>query len=317
MRLWKPWGGILGAGASWPPCGRAGRRRRRRSPPSPSAAATPTSSRSPALLAIAIALTASPVVYQTVERLELLKVGAVLLFVVVAVFAADQLHRVQDASQVVTASGRSRRARSRSRSSSAPWPPPARAAPTTSCRATGSATRASAWAATCRGSSRRSPARRRRRRPGERSVPRGRGQPGPLAGVVAAGEPRAVRLVRPGRRDLDNRVLARGLLDRVRQPGPARRQRLRLHLARGRRARRAGGHLVRHAVPGHRRGQPVRRGARASWTTSPGCWPTRSDAATREGNSSGPRAGSTSWPCGRWSSSAAPSCCSASTSRSC
>ena len=38
-------------------------------------------------------------------------------------------------------------------------------------------------------------------------------------------------------------------------------ERLRLHRARGRRARRAGRRLVRHAVPGDRRGQPVRRGA--------------------------------------------------------
>ena len=55
------------------------------------------------------------------------------------------------------------RARSSWRSSSARWPRPAPAAPTTSCRATGSATRASAWAATRRASSPRSPARRRPR----------------------------------------------------------------------------------------------------------------------------------------------------------
>ena len=52
------------------------------------------------------------------------------------------------------ASARSR-ARSSSRSSSARSPPPARAARTTSCRATGSATRASGWASTPRASSRR------------------------------------------------------------------------------------------------------------------------------------------------------------------
>ena len=40
------------------------------------------------LLAIGVALTASPVVYQTVERLEFLKIGAVLVFIVVALFAA-------------------------------------------------------------------------------------------------------------------------------------------------------------------------------------------------------------------------------------
>ena len=49
------------------------------------------------------------------------------------------------------------------RSSSVRWPPRAPAARTTWCRATGSATRASAWAATSRASSRRSPATRRPR----------------------------------------------------------------------------------------------------------------------------------------------------------
>ena len=62
-------------------------------------------------------------------------------------------------------------------------------------------------------------------------------------------------------RAVDHRLLADRLLDRVRQPGPAGRERLRLHLARGRRARRAGRRLVRHAVPRDRHGQPVRRGA--------------------------------------------------------
>ena len=60
---------------------------------------------------------------------------------------------------------------------------------------------------------------------------------------------------------VDHRLLADRLLDRVRQPRPAGRERLRLHLARGRRARRAGRRLVRHAVPRDRRGQPVRRRA--------------------------------------------------------
>jgi len=57
------------------------------------------------LLAIGVALTSSPVVYQTVERLQLLKVGALLLFVVVALFAAVSGTAYSDASQVVTSFG--------------------------------------------------------------------------------------------------------------------------------------------------------------------------------------------------------------------
>ena len=58
-----------------------------------------------ALLAIAITLTASPVVYQTVERLEFLKIGAVLVFLVVAVFAAISSNAWQDTNQIVTSVG--------------------------------------------------------------------------------------------------------------------------------------------------------------------------------------------------------------------
>src|SRR5918992_3867261 len=83
MRLWKPWGGILGAGAilatMWP--GWA------------TAAATiatfaigggdPNVIAVLSLLAIGLALTASPVVYQTMEKTEFLKVGAVVIFLIV------------------------------------------------------------------------------------------------------------------------------------------------------------------------------------------------------------------------------------------
>jgi hypothetical protein len=105
MRLWKPWGGILGAGAIlatvWP--GWA------------TSAATiatfafgagdPNVIAIAALLAIAMTLTASPVVYQTVERLEFLKIGAVLVFLVVAVFAAISSNAWQDTNQLVTSVG--------------------------------------------------------------------------------------------------------------------------------------------------------------------------------------------------------------------
>ena len=105
MRLWKPWGGILGAGAilatMWP--GWA------------TSAATiatfafgggdPNVIAIAGLLAIGITLTASPVVYQTVERLEFLKIGAVLVFLVVAVFAAISSNAWQDTNQIVTSVG--------------------------------------------------------------------------------------------------------------------------------------------------------------------------------------------------------------------
>ena len=58
-----------------------------------------------ALLAIGITLTASPVVYQTVEKLEFLKVGAVLVFIVVALFAAISATRIADTSEIVTSFG--------------------------------------------------------------------------------------------------------------------------------------------------------------------------------------------------------------------
>ncbi len=58
-----------------------------------------------ALLAIGVTLTSSPVVYQTVERLEFLKVGALLLFIAIAVFAAVSSTAYSDTTQVVTSFG--------------------------------------------------------------------------------------------------------------------------------------------------------------------------------------------------------------------
>ncbi|HEX5911171.1 MAG TPA: Nramp family divalent metal transporter [Thermoleophilaceae bacterium] len=57
------------------------------------------------LLAIGVALTSSPVVYQTVERLELLKVGALLVFVVIALFAAVSGTAYRDTTEVATSFG--------------------------------------------------------------------------------------------------------------------------------------------------------------------------------------------------------------------
>jgi hypothetical protein len=105
MRMWKGWGGVLAAGAIlatiWP--GWA------------TSAATvttfafgggdPNAIAIAGLLAIGAALTASPVVYQTVEKLEFLKIGAVLLFLVVALVAAISATAYKDTSHVVTSFG--------------------------------------------------------------------------------------------------------------------------------------------------------------------------------------------------------------------
>ena len=57
------------------------------------------------LLAIGVALTSSPVVYQTVERLELLKVGVLLVFIVIALFAAVSGTAYSDTTEVATSFG--------------------------------------------------------------------------------------------------------------------------------------------------------------------------------------------------------------------
>jgi hypothetical protein len=105
QRLWKPWGGVLAFGAilatMWP--GWA------------TSAATVTTYLTgggdvnviaiAALLAIGVALTASPVVYQTVEKLELVKVIVVLVFIVVALFAAIGADTYADTPQILTKIG--------------------------------------------------------------------------------------------------------------------------------------------------------------------------------------------------------------------
>src|SRR3954471_6574355 len=105
QRMWRGWGIVLGAGAilatMWP--GWA------------TAAATvttfavgggdPNAIAIAMLLVIGVALTASPVVYQTVERLQFIKVAIVLVFVVVAVFAGISGTAYSDTTQVVTSFG--------------------------------------------------------------------------------------------------------------------------------------------------------------------------------------------------------------------
>jgi hypothetical protein len=105
QRLWKPWGLILVLMAllatSWP--GWA------------TSAATittflfgggdATTIAIVGLIVIGLALTTSPIVYQTVERLELLKVGALLVFIAIAVFAAVSATAWNDTTQTVTSFG--------------------------------------------------------------------------------------------------------------------------------------------------------------------------------------------------------------------
>ena len=105
QRLWKPWGGSSRPARSSPRCGPAGR---------PSAATVTTFAFGggdpnviaiAGLLAIGVALTASPVVYQTVEKLQLLKIGAVLVFLVVALFAAVSATPTATRAEIVTSFG--------------------------------------------------------------------------------------------------------------------------------------------------------------------------------------------------------------------
>ncbi|MGH3102038.1 MAG: Nramp family divalent metal transporter, partial [Thermoleophilia bacterium] len=105
MRLWKPWGGILAGGAilatMWP--GWA------------TSAATiatfafgggdPNVIAIAGLLAIGITLTASPVVYQTVEKLQFIKVGAVLVLLAVGLFAVISADAYRGTSEIVTSFG--------------------------------------------------------------------------------------------------------------------------------------------------------------------------------------------------------------------
>ncbi len=105
QRLWKPWGLILVLLAllatSWPGW-------------ATSAATVATFAFGggdvnviaiAALLAIGATLTASPVVYQTVERLEFIKIGALLLFVAIALFVAVSTTAYSDTSQTITSFG--------------------------------------------------------------------------------------------------------------------------------------------------------------------------------------------------------------------
>ena len=103
------------------------------------------------LLVIGATLTLAPVVYTVLERVEMVKVAAVLLLLVVGATVAVSASDWADTSQVVTDAGIPVRS-SGSPYCSARSRSPAGAAGRTWCRATGSATSASAWAPTFRGS---------------------------------------------------------------------------------------------------------------------------------------------------------------------
>ena len=116
------------------------------------------------LVVIGLILTLAPVVYVALERMQMVKVAAVGLLILIAAIFVITAEAWSSLPQIVTARQHPGRAARLRASSWARSPSPVPAAGRTSARATGSATRASAWAATCRGSPARSPASPRRRR---------------------------------------------------------------------------------------------------------------------------------------------------------
>ena len=215
-----------------------------------------------AMVLIGIALSASPVVYQTIEKFEFAKVALVLVFLVVALTTAVSAGAFGDVDQTVTSFGSftggelelavllgalayagaggtnnlvvSNWIRDKGYGMG-------KYAPRVVSPITGT----------------------------EEAAPSGRGYVFPITDRNLErwrdwwrkAEHRAVLLVLRDRRDHDRRLLARRVLDGVRQPG-RQGQRLRLHPDRGQRAQGHGRHVVRHAVLGDRRDQPVRRRVR-------------------------------------------------------
>jgi hypothetical protein len=105
QRLWKPWGliivGLALLATSWPGWATG----------AATVATFAFGGGDPVVIAvcllfvIGLILTASPVVYQTVERLEFLKVGAILVIIVVALVAAITSEAYSDTTQAVTKFG--------------------------------------------------------------------------------------------------------------------------------------------------------------------------------------------------------------------
>jgi len=105
QRLWKPWGliivGLALLATSWPGWATG----------AATVATFAFGGGDPVVIAvgflfvIGVILTASPVVYHTVEKLQFLKVGAILVFIGVALFAAISSTAYSDTTEVVTSFG--------------------------------------------------------------------------------------------------------------------------------------------------------------------------------------------------------------------
>ena len=115
------------------------------------------------LVVIGLILTLAPVVYVALERMQMVKVAAVGLLILISAIFVITAEAWSSLPQIVTRASIPAERSSASRCSSARSPSPGPAAGRTSASRTGSATRASAWASTCRTSGARSPASPRRR----------------------------------------------------------------------------------------------------------------------------------------------------------
>ena len=268
------------------------------------------------LISIGVALTASPVVYQTLEKAEFFKVGLTIVFLTIAVFAAIKASAWADLPDAVTGFGhipsdevaiatilaglvfagaggannlvQSNWIRDKGFGMGAyvpkivsPITGEDQAAPSTGTM-----------------------------------VRQDEAEHRALQPLVQAGLQGAARLVLGHLRGLDHRLLGAGLLDGVR-PEPLRRGGLRLHQGRGRRAQGRRGALVRDAVLGLRLDLARARGARRGRLRLAARRRRDQDPVRRATTSAGVRARSTSSWSGAWSRSVWPSCSRASTSRSC
>ena len=252
-----------------------------------------------AMVLIGIALSASPVVYQTIEKFEFVKVALVLVFLVVALTTAVSAGAFGDVDKTVTSFG-SFTGGELELAVLLGALAYAGAGGTNNLvvsnwirdKGFGMGKYAPRVVSPITGTEEAAPSGRGLRVPGDRAQSRA------LARLVAQGQHRAVRVVLRDRRDHDRRLLARRLLDGVRQPG-RRGQRLQLHRDRGQRAQGHRRHVVRHAVLGDRRDQPVRRRVRDHRLRQPPRRRRAAASATCATARAGPRAGCTSSSCGR------------------
>ena len=104
-RLWKPWASSSASSRSCPTCGRAGALRSATILTYLIVGGNPNVIAIILLLSIGVALTASPVVYQTLEKAEFFKVGLTVVFLAIAVFAAIKASAWADLPDAVTGFG--------------------------------------------------------------------------------------------------------------------------------------------------------------------------------------------------------------------